>query len=134
MSIVGVGLDVVDIESFADQLKVPGTRFLADGFSVGERNDVGDCPRRLAARYAAKEAFIKAWSGGRFAQSQLLDTWHLCDVEVVSDFAGRPALRLHGDVLAAVNAQLGDQWRTHVSLTHDGDVAAAVVVLEEVHA
>ncbi|MGB3410520.1 MAG: holo-ACP synthase [Microthrixaceae bacterium] len=132
MSIVGVGLDVVDIGSFAEQLQVPGTRFVADGFSVGERGDAGDSPRRLAARYAAKEAFIKAWSSSRFGQPHLLDTWHLCDVEVVSDFVGRPVLRLHGAVLAAVNTQLGDQWRTHVSLSHDGEVAAAVVILESV--
>lgn len=131
MTVVGVGLDVVDVDAFSQQLGQPGTRFTILAFTAGERSDVGDAdPRRLAARFAAKEAFLKAWSSSRFAQPATLTSWQLHDVEVVNDVEGRPALRLHGAVAAAVDQQMGPAWRAHVSLSHDGPVAAALVVLE----
>ncbi len=134
MTVLGVGLDLVDVGSFAEQLDVPGTRFELRAFSAGERAEVGsDGPsraRRLAARYAAKEAFVKAWSASRFGRSPTLPAWDLGEVEVVTDAHGRPSLRLSGELLDAVRAQLGERWQAHVSLTHDGPFAAAVVVLE----
>ena len=71
MSVVGVGLDIVSIPEFAEQWKQPGTRF-AEAFTAGERRDArsgtGGPERHLAARWAAKEAVIKAWSVSRFAR------------------------------------------------------------------
>ena len=134
MSVVGVGIDLVDVAGFAEQLDVPGTRFGAQAFSAGERAEVGSSDpsraQRLAARYAAKEAFVKAWAGSRFGAAPTLAEWSLSEVEVVSDPHGRPSLRLSGHVAAAVAEQFGDAWTAHVSLTHDGPSAAAVVVLE----
>ena len=72
MAIVGVGIDVVSIPDFAEQVDQPGTVF-AETFTPGERRDAADksssAARHLAARWAAKEAVIKAWSGSRFAQA-----------------------------------------------------------------
>lgn len=134
MTVLGVGIDLVDVVGFAEQLAAPGTRFELHAFSAGERAEVGatasDRTRRLAARYAAKEAFIKAWSASRFGRAPTLTSWDLNEVEVVTDAHGRPSLRLSGAVAAAVHEQLDDRWTAHLSMTHDGPSAAAVVVLE----
>ena len=137
MSVLGVGIDVVHVPDFAEQLATPGTRLLAEAFTAGERADVADGPgsersevERLAVRYAAKEAFVKAWAGTRFGREPSLPSWAPHEVEVVSDVHGRPALTLRGEVARAVCSQLGDEWRAHLSLSHDGPTAAAVVVLD----
>ena len=128
MAIVGVGIDVVSIPAFAEQIDQPGTVF-AGTFTPGERRDAADkssvAARHLAARWAAKEAVIKAWSSSRFAQRPVLPEAIHRDIEVITDMWGRPKVRLTG----AVAKHLEDVT-VHVSLTHDGDTAAAVAILE----
>jgi holo-[acyl-carrier protein] synthase len=115
--IVGVGIDIVEIARFARALN--RTRGLAKRlFTEGEQ---GLPVRSLAARFAAKEALAKALGGPR----GLLWT----DAEVVTDSVGKPELRLYGTVAAAA-AQAGAR-RWHVSLSHDGGMAAASVVAED---
>ena len=128
MGIVGVGIDLVSIPDFAEQVDQPGTVF-SETFTPGERRDASDksssAARHLAARWAAKEAVIKAWSGSRFSQRPVLREDIHRDIEVVTDMWGRPRVRLTGDIakhLAGVTI--------HVSLTHDADTAAAVAILE----
>ena len=79
MGIVGVGIDLVSIPDFAEQVDQPGTVF-SETFTPGERRDASDksssAARHLAARWAAKEAVIKAWSGSRFAQRPVLRGGH----------------------------------------------------------
>ena len=130
---VGVGIDVVGITAFAEQLDAEGTRF-AQVFTPAERRaaraGVGGEAQRLAARWAAKEAVVKAWSSTRFGQPEVIDPddVDLREIEVRTDAWGRPAIRLHG----AVGAAMAD-YTVLVSLTHDAeaDVAAAYVVLQE---
>ena len=128
MAIVGVGIDVVSIPDFAEQVDQPGTVY-AETFTPGERRDAADksslAARHLAARWAAKEAVIKAWSGSRFAQRPMLPEGIHRDIEVITDMWGRPKVRLTG----AVAEHLADVV-IHVPLTHDGDTAAAVAILE----
>lgn len=123
MGIVGVGIDLVSIPDFAEQVDQPGTVF-AETFTPGERRDASDksssAARHLAARWAAKEAVIKAWSGSRFAQRPVLPEDIHRDIEVVTDMWGRPRVRLTG----AIAEYLADVT-IHVSLTHEGDTAAA---------
>ncbi|GIG65996.1 holo-ACP synthase [Phytomonospora endophytica] len=120
--IVAVGIDVVLVERFARALtRTPllGERL----FTEGERTTVSGSPRSaesLAARFAAKEAVAKALG----APSGL--HWHDC--EVVSDPDGRPWLTVAGTV-AAVAADRGVA-RWHLSLSHDGGIASAIVVAE----
>ena len=118
MSIVGIGIDLVSIPEFAEQVDQPGTVF-AETFTPGERRDAADksssAARHLAARWAAKEAVIKAWSGSRFSKRP-----------VVTDMWGRPRVRLTGAI-----AEHLEKVTIHLSLTHEGDTAAAVAVLEE---
>ncbi|HEY9305274.1 MAG TPA: holo-ACP synthase, partial [Mycobacterium sp.] len=119
MSIVGVGIDLVSITEFAEQVDQPGTVF-AETFTPGERRDASDksssAARHLAARWAAKEAVIKAWSGSRFSQRPVLREDIHRDIEVVTDMWGRPRVRLTG----AIAKHLADVT-IHVSLTHEGD-------------
>jgi len=116
MSVIGVGIDVCEIERFAASLERTPT--LADKLFVGD--EVGRPAASLAARFAAKEALAKALGvpGGL--------AWH--DAEVVSEESGRPRLVLRGTVAAAVAA--AGASGVHVSLSHDGGVASAVVILE----
>jgi holo-[acyl-carrier protein] synthase len=128
MAIVGLGIDVVSIPDFAEQVDRPGTVF-AETFTPGERRDAADksssAARHLAARWAAKEAVIKAWSGSRFAQRPVLPQGIHRDIEVVTDMWGRPRVRLSGAI-----AEHLKNVTIHVSLTHEANIAAAVAVLE----
>jgi holo-[acyl-carrier protein] synthase len=123
--ILGLGMDVVEIARIRRILEGPrgrAERFLARCFTPRERafcEGTRDRASRYAARFAAKEAASKA-----------LGTpdgigWH--DVEVLRD-TGAPALELRG--AAAEAARRLAVGRLHLTLTHDGGVAAAVVVLE----
>ena len=120
--IVAVGIDVVLVERFARALE--RTPLLSDRlFTEGERLTVSGNPRSaesLAARFAAKEAVAKALG----APGDL--HWH--DAEVTVGEHGRPHLEVRGTV-AGRAAQLGvTSW--HLSLSHDGGIASAVVVAE----
>lgn len=128
--IVGVGTDLVALDAFRAQLGVPGTAFVEGTFTEGEVREArsrpdGDVGRHLAARFAAKEAFVKAWDGSNFGLPPVKHRADLREIEVVCDAWGRPSIRTHGHV-----AQVTVGLLAHVSLTHDGDLASAVVVLE----
>ena len=120
--IIGVGIDVVPVERFAESLtRTPGLRDRL--FTADEQRTPWGNPRTgesLAARFAAKEAVAKALG----APGDL--HWH--DAEVTVGEHGRPHLEVRGTV-AGRAAQLGvTSW--HVSLSHDGGIASAVVVAE----
>jgi holo-[acyl-carrier protein] synthase len=120
--IVGVGIDVVPVERFAEALaRTPA--LAARLFTDAERRTPAGLPRgaeSLAARFAAKEALAKALgAGGGMAWT---------DAEVHTDERGAPVLTVRGTV-AERAASLGVR-RWHVSLSHDGGIAAATVVAE----
>lgn len=130
--ILGVGLDVVDVAGFAEQLGDEASGFVEATFRPAELRTVSPDPERrawhLAGLFAAKEAFVKAWSASRRGRPPLLATVDLREIEVVDDGFGRPGLRLHGEVRQAL-AEPGPPTM-HVSISHDGGVAAATVILE----
>ncbi|HET6818541.1 MAG TPA: holo-ACP synthase [Mycobacteriales bacterium] len=113
---MGVGVDIVDVARFEASLqRTPG--LLERLFTERERV----LPvRSLAARFAAKEALAKA-----LGAPQGLG-WH--DAEVVSDEHGRPSLLTRSSVAEAATAAGVDTW--HLSLSHDGGSAVAMVVAE----
>lgn len=117
-----VGVDLVHVPSFAEQLEDRASGFVEHTFTPRERKVLQ--PHRLAARFAAKEAFLKAWSGARLHQPPLLGNVDLREIEVADDGYGRPRLILHGAIAQAVGA-----CTTSLSLSHDGDAAIAVVLL-----
>ncbi|WP_458199617.1 holo-ACP synthase [Blastococcus deserti] len=110
------------VERFAESLtRTPGLRDRL--FTAAEQHTPSGNPRTgesLAARFAAKEALAKALG----APGDL--HWH--DAEVTVGEHGRPHLEIRGTV-AGRAAQLGvSSW--HLSLSHDGGIASAVVVAE----
>ncbi|MFG3495380.1 holo-ACP synthase [Streptomyces sp. NPDC047928] len=120
--IIGVGIDVAEIDRFAEAMErtpqMAERLFLERELLLpsGERRGMAS----LAARFAAKEAIAKALGapGGL----------HWTDAEVYVEDSGRPRLRVRGTV-AARAAELGVRhW--HVSLSHDAGVASAVVIAE----
>jgi holo-[acyl-carrier protein] synthase len=114
--IVGIGIDAVDAARFAAALdRTPG---LATRLFTPEERELPVAS--LAARFAAKEAVAKALGAPRGLG------WH--DAEIRRGEGGRPELFVTGTVAAAA-LELGVRhW--HVSLTHDGGMAMAVVVAE----
>jgi phosphopantetheine--protein transferase-like protein len=138
LTTLAVGLDIVTTTTFADQLADSASAFVDATFTAREQRDARAPEairvQRLAARYAAKEAFVKAWSGARAGRPPQLDAIDLREIEVVDDGHGRPALRLHGAVATSLERlaeELGlvAPLRTHLSLSHDPPTAAAVVLL-----
>ncbi len=121
--ILGVGLDLVPIARVEAMLARHGRRAAERLFSPGERADCdgrAEPAQHYAARFAAKEAVLKALgvpSGLRWVE-----------IEVRTADRGRPLLILSGAAAAAA-ARRGVAAQ-HVSLTHAGGMAAAVVVLE----
>jgi holo-[acyl-carrier protein] synthase len=120
--IVAVGIDVVLVDRFARALA--RTPLLAERlFTEAERTTPAGNPRSpesLAGRFAAKEAVAKALGAPAGLH------WHDC--EIVSDPDGRPWLTVAGTVAAAAAERGVNRW--HLSLSHDGGIASAMVVAE----
>lgn len=123
--ILGLGMDILENARLERALSRHGSRFEARVYTPAE---IGACSSRadrvqaLAARFAAKEACLKAlgtgWSGGlTFRQ-----------VEVRTGSGGRPEIHLTEDAAARAR-ELGVR-AIHVSMTHQPRTAAAMVVLE----
>ncbi len=120
--IVGLGMDLAATAPWREALEEPSGAALEACFTPGElarvRGGSVDPAERLAARFAAKEACIKAFGTA-------LDPR---DIEVDSDTQGRPVLALHRQALALAQSMgVRSAW---ISLTHEGSMTAAVVVLE----
>lgn len=123
--IVGVGIDLVEIDRVEHMIESLGDRMYARLFSESEARYIRGKPlpaQHAAVRLAAKEAAFKALAGNDLARRI---TWK--DVEVVSDSHGIPSIKLHGT--AEERARELGVARVHVSLTHTRDTAGAVVIL-----
>jgi holo-[acyl-carrier protein] synthase len=123
--ILGLGTDLVEVARIGKSVSAYGDKFTHRVFTAGERTyseSKANLAERYAARFAAKEAAMKAlgtgWGGGV--------TW--TQIEVVNAANGRPALVLH-DAAEVIAARLGVK-RTWLSLTHTSAMASAVVVFE----
>ena len=119
-----VGFDLVQISGIRNSLHQFGAAFEARLFTDSEleyaRSGSGQLAERLAARFAAKEATIKALKLGNEGVSWL-------DIEVVKLPDGDCELALHGRV-AELASQLQIQ-QLALSLSHDGDYAGAFVTV-----
>lgn len=115
--IEGIGVDIVDIARFERTLeRTPRLRERL--FSPRER----ELPARsLAARYAAKEALIKAFGGS--------DGLYWSEIEVTPEESGRPWFTLHGE--SAATAAARGIGAIHLSMSHDGGMATAYVIAEK---
>ncbi|HBA72873.1 MAG: holo-[acyl-carrier-protein] synthase [Geobacteraceae bacterium GWC2_55_20] len=121
----GIGVDIAATDRFQRFLDQGNNALLERLFTSAElstcrnRKDAASC---FAARFAAKEAFLKALGTG------LRDgiSWH--DIEVVNDKLGKPELTLSGR--AAELYQARGLRNALLSMSHDGGHAVAMVVLE----
>lgn len=127
MAVVGIGVDLVDIERVSRALTRFGPRFFQRILTASE---VERLPSRhdaatlyCAGRFAAKEAGVKALGTG-FSQG-IAPT----DIQVRALSSGQPELLFAG--LAATRAELLGVRRVHLSLTHSRMMACAMVVLED---
>ena len=120
---IGVGLDVVDIERFRTAItRTPG--LVPRLLTPAERaycEQARDPTERYAVRFAAKEAVMKALGVGLGAFD-----WH--HVEVVRAPSGQPSLVLTEKAAALAEEQGVTQW--HLSLSHSGTVAEAIAIAE----
>jgi holo-[acyl-carrier protein] synthase len=125
MAVAGLGTDLVQVARFRRFLDEGKQSLLERLFTAGERAYAlakADPAPYLAARFAAKEAGMKAFGlGWRDGLG-----WH--DFEVVRDPLGRPELVLSGR--AAELATARGVTAVHLSYSHDGDYAVATVILE----
>jgi len=121
----GIGIDTVQLERIARVHAEYGEKFLARILTDAEREYVArwaDPVPRIAGRFAAKEACMKAlgtgWGGGV--------RWR--DIEVLRGPAGAPVANLSGRAAERL-AELGAS-RVHVTITHSEDHAMAMIIIE----
>ena len=123
--IVGTGIDIAEVPRIAESISRFGDRFLRRVFTEGEQaycDSKANRVERYAARFAAKEAAMKAlgtgWNRGV--------RWR--DVEVSRQPGGRPTIVFHGKA-AEFAAKLGTR-NVALSLSHTAEQAVAQVILE----
>ncbi|MBO0910191.1 MAG: holo-[acyl-carrier-protein] synthase [Acidobacteria bacterium] len=123
--IVGTGIDIAEVPRIADSIERFGDRFLRRVFT---ENEIGYCEskanraERYAARFAAKEAAMKALGTGWNCGVR----WR--DLEVCREPGGRPTIKFHGkaaELAARMNAK-----NVSLSLTHTREQAMASVIFE----
>ena len=127
---MGIGVDIIQISQFEKQISDRASVFVTGSFTDAEiqyaQKNVSNKPaQHLAVRYAAKEAFVKAWSSLHFGSAPILKNPTLKEIEVLNDVYGRPSIKLHGQLLELVTG-----YFINVSLSHDGDYSIATVLLE----
>ena len=123
--ILGIGIDQCEVRRLSRQLESPADEFIAAVFRPGE---IAYCTAKhspaehFAARFAAKEAVLKALAGaggeGTFWQ----------DILISNEPSGRPQVALDGR-LRVLADRLGVR-KIHGSLTHTAELAAAVAIAE----
>jgi holo-[acyl-carrier protein] synthase len=119
-----IGVDLVEVADIEASIRAHGERYLARIFTAAEvatctDESGGYVADRLAARFAAKEAAIKALRHDGGVQYR--------DVETIVDHTGAPHLLFHGSM--STHAAQAGVSRQSVSLSHSGDHAVAVVLL-----
>ncbi len=124
--IIGTGIDIVEVPRVAQAIERFGDRFLQRIFTAAEIkycSSKRNASERFAARFAAKEAALKAigtgWKKGV--------AW--TDVEVRREPGGRPTVSFYG--AAAKHASRLGMKRASLSLSHTAEIATAQVILED---
>lgn len=124
--IVGLGVDIVDQQRIQGGIEKLGERFLSKIFTAQECQLCQQYQSpfaRYAGKFAAKEAFLKAVGHGLFQIP-------LPDIAVLNQTNGAPYLHLTGKAAALINQLAVTQ--TFLTISHDKQMAVAVVVLERI--
>ncbi len=121
----GIGIDISSTNRIERALERWGPRLKERVFTEGERRYADSQARpelAYAARFAAKESFIKALSPG--------EPVALKDIEVIRDErTGKPSIRLHGRAEELFRAAIGE-GKILLSVSHEAEYAVAVVIIE----
>ncbi len=123
MRIIGHGIDMVAVSRIAALVDEHGPQFLERCYTASERSYMAGGRRyheHLAARFAAKEAAMKALGTGLASGV----SWH--DFEVVKADSGAPSLKVSGRAVELAMERGIDQW--WISLTHTDEHATASVI------
>ncbi len=126
VTVIGVGIDLVDLERVRALLANKGEKAMTRFFSDREREYLAtkaDAAGHAAARIAAKEAVYKAMQSLPGARAI---GWR--EIEVSRDEEGKPAIQLHG-VASHLSAESGG-LRIQISLTHSATSAGAIAIVE----
>ena len=123
--IISTGIDIVEVYRIRETMtRTP--RFATRVFTAGEREYCDSkkvaAVQSYAARFAAKEAFLKAIRTGWRGKV----SWH--DIEIMRDEAGMPSLHATGEA-KRLFAELGGK-HIHLSLSHTAEHAIAQVIIE----
>lgn len=122
--VFGIGIDNAAVDRFVE--KLAHEAFCARVYSAAERAMLAGRGGRRAAEgaagcFAAKEAFLKAAGRG-------LGGWPLVEIEALRRESGAPYLAFTG---AAADWMRENRLTAHLSITHDGGIATAIVLLEQ---
>ena len=123
--IFGVGTDIIEVARM-EKMVVKGRQYLETIFTEKERDYCKTKARKsehYAARYAAKEAFLKALGTG------WRDGLAFCDIEIINDDLGKPQVFLYGEVKKIFDHH--QIRRTSISISHIKEIAIAIVILEK---
>lgn len=122
--IIGIGIDMIEVDRVIAKVDKN------NGFKekVFSKNEIQFCDsnrrsENYAARFAAKEAFLKATGMGLLLGDDLFE------IEIVNDVRGKPSIHLTGNV--RVHAEQNNWNKIHVSLSHLHQIACAVVIIEQ---
>jgi holo-[acyl-carrier protein] synthase len=118
-----VGIDIADVKRIKASLERWGEKFVTRIFSPHEAQYCRrhrDEALRFAARFAAKEAFIKCMGSARGIR------WH--EIELLNDRAGKPFFRFSGSIRKKLDGR--NIRKVHVSISHTAEHAVAFVVFE----
>ena len=121
--ILGVGIDIVEIKEIDESIQ--SEAFTRKVFTSPEKQSVERYRNRaehLAGKFAVKEAFMKAIGAGIRQE-----VW-FTQIEVLNDESGKPQVQVKGEAEKRLE-ELGAE-RIHVSISHSGGMAVAVVILE----
>ena len=118
-AIAGAGVDLVETSGFAGLLSAGGSAFLDNGWSPQEQRDAAGSAERLAARWAAKEAVMKALRCG-------LGDLDPLDIEILTNPDGSPSVVLHRNALTAASTLRVGEWL--LSLCHEDGWAVAIAI------
>lgn len=119
--ILGLGIDIVRAQRIEKLFRKYGERFL---HHILTENEIAHTPEKrkteyIAGRFAAKEAVVKAMNAAVGIR----------DVEILSDTGGRPYVANEKELLSKAGIESA---KLHISITHDGDVAAGFALLEKI--
>lgn len=115
----GAGIDLVEVEPLRQLIEAGGEGFLDAAWTAREQRDANGQAEGLAGKWAAKEATMKVLQRG-------IGDLDPRDVEIVTESSGAPRVELHRAARTIARRRRIATW--HVSLTHEGGWAAAIVI------